>query len=268
MSKFIVVLHEAKRAGKHWDLRFQMPDSHNWASFAFKKTAPDLVKENQKVGISRTHDHSEKEALFIGTIESGYGAGVLHKYDSGTCDVLKFNSKSMKVDFHGSKLKGVYNFVQIKNFDKKADASRYLFYLGKEIKESMDMKKKTDDLDKLIEQYLGDEGQDVKDKQPNEENELKAGEEPEDLEGGKLRADVVDELTEELLNSEEFDYLSESEKKWIQGAIKHPGALHRALKVKKGEKIPAKKLTVKPGDSTKLKRMKTLAKTLKKMRKK
>jgi len=31
--------------------------------------------------------------------------------------------------------------------------------------------------------------------------------------------------------------------KWIQGAIKHPGALHRALHVPEGEKIPAKKLT-------------------------
>ena len=30
--------------------------------------------------------------------------------------------------------------------------------------------------------------------------------------------------------------------KWIAGAIKHPGALHRALKVPMGKKIPAKKL--------------------------
>lgn len=30
--------------------------------------------------------------------------------------------------------------------------------------------------------------------------------------------------------------------KWIAGAIKHPGALHRELGVPKGKKIPAKKL--------------------------
>lgn len=30
--------------------------------------------------------------------------------------------------------------------------------------------------------------------------------------------------------------------KWIQEAIKHPGALRKELHVKKGEKIPAKKL--------------------------
>lgn len=29
---------------------------------------------------------------------------------------------------------------------------------------------------------------------------------------------------------------------WIQGAIKHPGALHRELHVPQGQKIPAKKL--------------------------
>lgn len=31
-------------------------------------------------------------------------------------------------------------------------------------------------------------------------------------------------------------------KNWIKGAIKHPGALHRQLGVKEGEKIPAKKM--------------------------
>ena len=31
-------------------------------------------------------------------------------------------------------------------------------------------------------------------------------------------------------------------KKWIQGAIKHPGALHTALGVPQGKKIPAAKV--------------------------
>lgn len=33
-----------------------------------------------------------------------------------------------------------------------------------------------------------------------------------------------------------------AKKKWIQGAIKHPGALHKALGVPEGEKIPEGKL--------------------------
>jgi len=31
-------------------------------------------------------------------------------------------------------------------------------------------------------------------------------------------------------------------KKWIKGAIKHPGALHKQLGIPQGEKIPAKRL--------------------------
>jgi len=262
MSKFIVVQHEAKRAGKHWDLRFQIPGDKNWASFALRKQ-PDSIKPGEKIGAVRTHLHSEKEALFLGTIESGYGAGVLKEYDSGSCNVMKYTSKSIVVDFHGRKLKGVYNLLQVKNFDKNADPKMFIFFKGKQLKESMNM----DKIDRLIEKYLfEDEGEDVKKGLPNEENELKPGEEPESLEGGKLKDDIVDELTEEILNSSEFDFLSEEEKRWIQGAIKHPGALHRALGVKQGEKIPAKKLKVKPSDSPKLKRMKILAKTLKKLR--
>lgn len=36
--------------------------------------------------------------------------------------------------------------------------------------------------------------------------------------------------------------MSEHKKKWIQEAIKHPGALHKELGVPEGKKIPAKKL--------------------------
>ena len=57
----------------------------------------------------------------------------------------------------------------------------------------------------------------------------------------------------------------EKKKFWIQKAIKKPGALHAALGVPKGKKIPAKKLKVHAGDSPKLKKEKVLAKTLKKI---
>ena len=50
--------------------------------------------------------------------------------------------------------------------------------------------------------------------------------------------------------------------KWIQKAIKHPGALKKALGVPADKKIPAKKLAVKSTDSPKMAKRKTLAKTL------
>ena len=61
--------------------------------------------------------------------------------------------------------------------------------------------------------------------------------------------------------------LKEKEK-WIAGAIGKPGSLHRQLGVPQGKKIPAKKLQVKPGDSPKLRKMKVLAQTLKKISRK
>lgn len=84
-------------------------------------------------------------------------------------------------------------------------------------------------------------------------NEVTTGEEPKPIE--KAKKDIEDEILDE-------------DKKWIQKAIEKPGSLHRALGVPEGEKIPAKKLQVKPGDYTLLKRRKILAKTLRKIRKK
>lgn len=56
-----------------------------------------------------------------------------------------------------------------------------------------------------------------------------------------------------------------SKEKWIQGAIKHPGALRKSLGVKEGEKIPAKKLAAAAGKGGKLGQRARLAQTLKKM---
>lgn len=54
---------------------------------------------------------------------------------------------------------------------------------------------------------------------------------------------------------------------WIKGAIKHPGALHRALGVPAGQKIPASKMAKAiHSSSPRMRRMANLAKTLGKMR--
>jgi hypothetical protein len=56
--------------------------------------------------------------------------------------------------------------------------------------------------------------------------------------------------------------------KWIQGAIKHPGSLHKALHVPMGEKIPAKKLLkAEHSSNPKLAKKAHLAETLKHMHK-
>jgi hypothetical protein len=56
--------------------------------------------------------------------------------------------------------------------------------------------------------------------------------------------------------------------KWVKGAIKHKGKLHRELNVPQGEKIPAKKMAkaAKSKNPT-IRKEVNLAKTLKKMKK-
>jgi hypothetical protein len=59
-----------------------------------------------------------------------------------------------------------------------------------------------------------------------------------------------------------------SKDKWIQGAIKRPGALHKALHVPEGEKIPASKVEKATHSSNPtLRKQAVLAQTLKKMHK-
>jgi len=127
-SRFIVVKHDAKKARLHYDLRFVMPNSKIWASFAVRKGVPE--KSGTKVLAVRTHDHSEKEALFLGTIDDGYGAGKLTKYDDGKCVITKYKSSHMTVEFFGRKIKGVYHFINTGIFNKK-DYKKQQFMLFK-----------------------------------------------------------------------------------------------------------------------------------------
>jgi len=60
----------------------------------------------------------------------------------------------------------------------------------------------------------------------------------------------------------------EKDKNWIKGAIKHPGALRKSLKVKKGEKIPESKLVkAENSGNPRLAKRARLARTLRGLRK-
>lgn len=56
-----------------------------------------------------------------------------------------------------------------------------------------------------------------------------------------------------------------ADKKWISGAIKKPGALHKQMGVPEGKKIPAGKLAKAAKAGGKLGKRARLAQTLKKM---
>ena len=57
-----------------------------------------------------------------------------------------------------------------------------------------------------------------------------------------------------------------AKKRWIQKAIKRPGALRKSLKIKKGQKIPLKKLQAAAKKGGKLGRRARLALTLRRLR--
>ena len=132
-SKFIVVEHDAKKARLHFDLRFKMPNSKIWASYAVRKGVP--LKPGQKVLAVRTHDHTESEALFIGTIKTGYGAGKLKKWDDGQCIIHKYSPSHIAIEFKGRKVKGMYHMVSTGVIDRNYKKQTYILFKGKVLTE-------------------------------------------------------------------------------------------------------------------------------------
>lgn len=129
-SRFIIVRHDAEKARLHFDLRFVIPNSKNWMSFAVRKGVP--TEPGQKVLAVRTHDHSEEEALFLGRIEDGYGKGTLEKWDDGPCTIEKYSPAHIAIRFEGKKIKGLYHLINTGVRDKKQyKYQQYMLFKGK-----------------------------------------------------------------------------------------------------------------------------------------
>jgi hypothetical protein len=132
-SQFIVVEHDAKKARLHWDLRFKMPKSSKWASFAIRKGIPTVP--GKKVLAVKTHDHSRAEALFIGIIKDGYGAGKLKKWDDGSCIIHKYSPSHIAIELKGRKVKGMYHLISTGVVDRNYKRQTYFLFKGKVISE-------------------------------------------------------------------------------------------------------------------------------------
>ena len=116
-SRFIIVKHNAKKAGLHYDLRFKMPDSRMYDSYAVPKGVPK--ESGIRVRAIKTTLHTEKEAMFIGRIQNGnYGAGTIERMDKGPCSILKYEPHHIVILLNGSIYKGVYHLVLTGEDDK------------------------------------------------------------------------------------------------------------------------------------------------------
>lgn len=136
-SEFVVTEHHAKKAGLHFDLRFEIPKSKMWASFAVRKGVP--LSPGVKVLAVRTHDHKRDEALLTGTLKSGYGAGIFKEWDRGKCIIHKYSVSHISIEFKGKKLKGLYHLINIGVTDKNFKGLQYFLFKGKIISESTGM---------------------------------------------------------------------------------------------------------------------------------
>ena len=136
-SEFVVTEHHAKRAGLHWDLRFKIPKSKMWDSFAVRKGIP--LMSGKKVLAIKTTIHSTEQALFLGTLKSGYGAGKFKEWDRGKCVIHKYSVAHMSIEFKGRKVKGLYHLINIGVVDKNFKGLQYFLFKGKIISESIGM---------------------------------------------------------------------------------------------------------------------------------
>jgi bifunctional non-homologous end joining protein LigD len=122
-SEFVIVKHEAKRAGLHYDFRFRKPKSKMWDSFAVRKGVP--TKTGEKVLAVKTTEHTEKEARLTGVLSSGYGAGKFTMQDDGKCEIMKYSERHISIKLYGRKFKGTYHLFNIQDPTKKS--GYYLF---------------------------------------------------------------------------------------------------------------------------------------------
>jgi len=131
-GQFIIHDHEALKAGKHQDFRFEDPrGKKNWLSFAVRKGVPTMP--GQRVLAIKTHLHSKDEALYTGKIPKGeYGAGKLTVFDKGKSLIIKYSSAHIVIELKGRKIKGIYHLINIGVTNKrKYKDNQYLLFKGK-----------------------------------------------------------------------------------------------------------------------------------------
>jgi bifunctional non-homologous end joining protein LigD len=101
-GRFVVHEHHARRL--HWDLRLERDGV--LVSWAIPNGIPDDPKRNRKA--VHVEDHPLEYLDFKGTIPSGYGAGEVMIWDSGTYTAEKWLPRRVIVAFDGEKLNGRY----------------------------------------------------------------------------------------------------------------------------------------------------------------
>jgi hypothetical protein len=110
--RFVLHLHLAKRAGRHYDLRIER-DDNNVESFATKKEIIKL-KKGDRIQLFRQPLHTPDWLDFEGEITDGYGQGKITIVDKGKVTLLRQKDNRVFVfEFKGKKLKGLYALIRL-----------------------------------------------------------------------------------------------------------------------------------------------------------
>lgn len=91
--------HEARRAGTHWDLRFQDPDKPVAYSWAIPKAK--WPEKGEKLLAVRQPDHRASYMGYSGVIETGYGEGKVQSEYHGPVQVEEANAGKIRFNHDG-----------------------------------------------------------------------------------------------------------------------------------------------------------------------
>lgn len=107
MKHFIIRLHEAERAGPHYDLFLE--SNGLYEAFTMPKGLPS-INARQHLAI-KTPDHTTEEASFEGVISQGYGKGEIHIIDQGEFIPINWNGNTRLFNLQGNVFRGNYLLI-------------------------------------------------------------------------------------------------------------------------------------------------------------
>jgi DNA ligase D-like protein (predicted 3'-phosphoesterase) len=119
--KYTLQVHEAVRAGTHYDIRIQIPQKRSLASWAIPKARIPTTKGDRVLAV-RTNDHSHAflytDKLVIPKGE--YGWGTINTLQKGEAVLEGWSDKYITLDFgvDNKYLNGRYSLIKFKGIKK------------------------------------------------------------------------------------------------------------------------------------------------------
>ncbi|GAB3424113.1 DNA polymerase ligase N-terminal domain-containing protein [Flindersiella endophytica] len=101
-NRFVIQEHHARSL--HWDFRLERFGV--LVSWAVPRGLPETPEENRLA--VHTEDHPMEYLTFEDEIPSGYGAGQVKIWDTGTYETEKFTDDKVIVHLHGERVRGKY----------------------------------------------------------------------------------------------------------------------------------------------------------------